>query len=206
MSSLKDFDSDTCYKFTSYFYSFLIALLIISNFGLAIADIIIASKWTTCHLENVDDFLYSSGSVYIVFIVFGLMSVKKESLIYNISYLAGIGSFGILIWGMVIFYDSQEGDCRHKYYQYAYYRTMVIMFAFVGIISSGLLFIACAFIYEKMVKVPLTIRLSPEFVKNILQVSKHLDNHLTKDSNQEKQLTTTDSNQEKQFPSISVIV
>lgn len=183
MSNVKGFDSDICYRFSSYFYSVLIGLLIISNFVLAIIDIVIASKWNTCHLENVDNFLYSFGSVYLAFIVLGLISTTKNSLIYNIAILAGFGSFGILIWGMIIFYDSHQGDCHHKYYQYGYYRTIIIMFFMIGILGSGLLFLLSAYIYEKMTKVPLTITLSPVFVKSLLQQNEKLTNSMDKKLN-----------------------
>lgn len=161
------------YRYVSYFYTLLIAIIFVFNFGLSIADIVIASKWDTCHLKYVDKFLYSSGSVFLGFIILGSIKLPQYSFLYQLAILSGIGSFAILIWGMIIFYNSQQGDCHDIYYLYGYYRTIVIMFSVVGCIASGLLFVLCAVIYERMTKKPITITIDDlDFIK---QLQKHFE-------------------------------
>ena len=122
-------------------------LICVASFACAIANIVIGSKWDDCHLEKVDAYLISIGSLSLAYVVLWFHnkgdSSKNSGEPSELQTLAGIGTFGLLIWGMTIFYDSEQGDCKASHYNYAYYYTMIWMFFVVALVLVIILLLIC---------------------------------------------------------------
>lgn len=126
----------------------LIIAFALSGFALSITDIIIGATWKDCYLNNEDVHIYLivSGAVLLTSCLLGSTAskhddteTKKKNSLTTLGTLCSIAYFGILIWGMIIVWDTEQKDCDHGQYNYVYYRTVVICFLIVALVSLGIL-------------------------------------------------------------------
>jgi len=132
----------------------IIIAVAVAALVLGIFDIIVATKWDECHLDqdhSPDIYLYVLGGLTLGAIALNAVSTKKKDgedddkdCFGKLAALCGMGCVGVLIWGMTIFFDTEQGDCNPKYYDYAYYRTLVVMFMLVAAASVAVLVGSCA--------------------------------------------------------------
>jgi len=146
MSGLVD-----CFKDSGKFLSGVVLIVLVlalcfSGIALGIADIVIGAKWKECYLndDSADIYLIVSGALLLacVMLVGNSKTNNEEEEKHRSRGLYGLvttASFGVLIWGMTIVWDSEQGDCDKGQYNYLYYRTIVIMFMGIGIVALGLL-------------------------------------------------------------------
>lgn len=126
---------------SEYFITIIILSILANlNIGLNIADIVVASKWVDCHLDYVNIYLYCCGSTGLVFWIGKILLFKQVPFFYILTDLSGIAHIVFVIWGTTIFYNSDSGDCIPRYYLYAYYHTLVVIFLIVACL-------ACIWIY-----------------------------------------------------------
>lgn len=120
--------------------SIIVFALSLSGLALGIASVVIGAKWHDCYLndDDADVYLIVVGSLMIAaFVCQAIWGKKKEDDEGNNGYsgLIGLATFGVLIWGMTIFWDTKQGDCSKGQYDYGYYMTHVLMFLVVAIVA-----------------------------------------------------------------------
>ena len=143
-------------KFLAAFAASFIGIVIIYALSLVgivlgVFDIIVGVKWESCHLEGFPDiYLIVLGSLSLATIVFHHVFKKKdekddeeESPGQRFANLISLGAMGVLIWGMTIFFDSEQGYCNGQMYDYGYYRTLVTMFFLVALFGVIILGLSC---------------------------------------------------------------
>lgn len=113
----------------SIIWSIILIAAFVALIGLKISDIVVASKWDDCHLENVDIYLYTAGATGLATLLFLYLASKSDDDPFKkLATLSCLGHYGVIIWGTTILYYSDVGDCTERYYDYAYYRTLVVVF------------------------------------------------------------------------------
>ena len=111
-----------------------LCILAFSSIGLGIADIVIGSKMDTCHIDSLDTYLIISGSLLLGYIIVNVLFGKDDNNnVHPSAQLISLSYVGIIIWGMSILWDTESGDCNLGQYNYAYYRTVVVMWIAVAV-------------------------------------------------------------------------
>lgn len=144
--------SDCCACVGASLLGLIIFAISMAGVALGIADIVIGAKWDNCHLsdDDADVYLIVLGCLSILCFLFtGYSSSKGEEAKENAGRgsLVGLAFIGVLIWGMTIFWDSDQLDCSSGQYDYGYYRTVVTMFfltAVFGLLIIGGMIAMCA--------------------------------------------------------------
>jgi hypothetical protein len=132
------------------YIGYLIICIILSIF-----DIVIGSIWDHCYLNDnrVNLYLILSGSflltttiISIVIIILEIRNKDYESLnevdnnlIQTLLALPAVTYMSILIWGMSILWGTHIHNCNEGQYNYAYYRTIVVIFLIVTFVSLYML-------------------------------------------------------------------
>lgn len=123
--------------------SLLVLALSLVGLGLGIASIIIGVKWKDCYLNDDDAplFLILFGSLSLGAIVssYYVYELKKKGhnpgLSGLIAALCSAGDAGVLIWGLTIFWDTEQGDCNAGQYDFGYYMPHVLVFMVTAIFA-----------------------------------------------------------------------
>ena len=131
--------------------SILFIAVTFSGLALGIADVVIGAKWDDCYLnsDDADIYLIVSGSILIASFVFNILNQHSKKDKDNKGNYTGlliilfIAFLGILIWGMTIVWDTDQGDCSKSQYDYLYYRTVVVMFINVTVFVLLLMAVFC---------------------------------------------------------------
>ena len=130
----------------SIIWSIIVIAAFVALIGLKISDIVVASKWEDCHLENVDIYLYTAGATGLATLLFLYLASKSDDDPFKkLATLSSLGHYGVIIWGTTILYNSDVGDCDGKYYDYAYYRTLVVVFIVPAILLCYLVAIVIGY-------------------------------------------------------------
>lgn len=145
-----------CFKGTAAGCGAVLAVILFlvisfSSLALGIADVVIGAKWNDCHLndDDADVYLIVSGSILLSCFVLSMLNKNSKQDDYDAGSFAGtlvllcIASLGILIWGMTIVWETEQGDCSKGQYDYLYYRTVVVMFLNVAVFALILLGLFC---------------------------------------------------------------
>lgn len=126
----------------SYAMIFLeILALCLCSLPLGIADIVIGAKFMNdnCHIHNLQLYLIILGCVCIINFNVFITQHKNDDGSKNFSmkyiYIFNAIEIGVNIWGMILVWDSRMCDCSSTLFNYAYYRTIIIMFIITGLFA-----------------------------------------------------------------------
>lgn len=114
--------------------------------ALGITSVVLGAKWENCYLndDDIDIYLIVIGSLqiaaFVVYVVFGKKKEDDDNSKNGGPVLLGLAVLGVLIWGMTIVWDTEQGDCEHGPYNYAKYMTEILTFFITAVFGLLLLF------------------------------------------------------------------
>lgn len=127
------------------FYAIIIIAMIAiiySGLALGITDIVIGAKYlhNDCHIHDLAEYLIVMGVFSIINFI--ILTTKdetpdgKKNFSKKYEYVFSAISCVIAIWGMILIWDTNKGDCASTLYNYAYYRTIIIVFIMTAVLAS----------------------------------------------------------------------